>query len=175
MAITLARRERRIVVAGGVVLALALGYLFLLEPLLVRNRDLDRLIAQKVREQGEVVKLGEEYRQAQARLESLKAQLSRAPKSFQLLSYLENLAVQTGVRDRIAYMRPQAGATVGRFREQSVEMRLDSVTINQTIKFLDQLGAAPQGLRVKRLSMVRRYDNADRLDVVVQVAAYQLA
>lgn len=175
MAITLARRERRIVIAGAVVLGLALLYVFVLDPLLARNADLDRLIAQKVREHGEVVKLGDEYRQAQARLESLKAQLSRAPQNFQLLSYLENLAVQNGVRDRIAYMRPQAGSPVGRFREQAVEMRLDSVTINQTIKFLDQLAAAPQGLRVKRLSMVRRYDNADRLDVVVQVAAYQLA
>ncbi len=175
MAITLARRERRIIVAGAVVLALALAYLFVLEPLLGRNRDLDRLIEQKTREYGEVVRLGEEHHQAQARLESLKAQLSRAPQNFQLLSFLENLTVQNGIRDRIAYMRPQPIATVGRFREQSVEMRLDAVTINQTIKFLDQLATAPQGLRVKRLSMVRRYDNADRLDVVVQVAAYQLA
>lgn len=175
MAITLARRERRIVVAGAIVLALVLAYVFLLEPLLARNRDLDRLIAQKTREHAEVVRLGEEYRQAQARLESLKAQLSRAPQNFQLLSHLENLAVQNRVRDRIAYMRPQPAATVGRFREQAVEMRLDSVTINQTIKFLDQLAASPQGLRVKRLSLVRRYDNADRLDVVLQVAAYQLA
>lgn len=175
MAITLARRERRLVIAGAAVLAVTLVYLFLVEPLLARNADLDRLIGQKVREHAEVVRLGEEYRQAQARLESLKAQLSRAPQNFQLLSYLESLAVQNGIRQRIAYMRPQAGAPVGRFREQAVEMRLDSVTINQTITFLDQLAAAPQGLRVKRLSMVRRYDNVDRLDVVVQVAAYQLA
>lgn len=175
MAITLARRERRLVVGGAVVLALTLLYVLLLEPLLTRNRDLDRLIAQKTREHGEVVRLGEEYRQAQARLESLRARLSRAPQNFQLLSYLESLTVQNGIRDRIAYMRPQPAATVGSFREQSVEMRLDAVTINQTITFLDQLASAPPGLRVKRLSVVRRYDNANRLDVVVQVAAYQLA
>ncbi|HEY8370151.1 MAG TPA: type II secretion system protein GspM [Thermodesulfobacteriota bacterium] len=175
MAITLARRERRLVVGGALVLALTLLYVLVVEPLVTRNRDLDRLIAQKTREYGEVVRLGEEYRQAQARLESLRARLSRAPQNFQLLSYLENLAVQNGIRDRIAYMRPQPPATTGSFREQSVEMRLDAVTINQTVRFLDQLASAPPGLRVKRLSMVRRYDDANRLDVVVQVAAYQLA
>jgi general secretion pathway protein M len=175
VALTLATRERRVVVVGSVLLALVGLYLFVVEPLLHRSADLDRLIEQKRREQAEVVRLADEYRQARARLDELQAQLSRAGRDFQLLSFLEGLTVRNGVRDRIAYMRPGQAAAVGRFREQTVEMRLERVTINDLTKFLVQLGEAPQGLRVKRLSVTRRFDDANRLDVVMQVAAYQLA
>ena len=175
MALTLARRERRIVVAGAAVLAVVVGYFFVVGPVLDRHGDLERLIAQKAREHAEVVRLGAEYRQAKARLESIDARLAGTGRDFQLLSYLEGLSVRNGVRDRIAYMRPQPASAVGRFREQAVEMRLDGITINQLTEFLTQLAGAPQALRVKRLSVVRRFDNATRLDVVVQVAAYQVA
>lgn len=175
MALTLARRERRIVFGGAAVVLLVVGYLFVVEPAVDRHRDLDRLIAQKAREHAEVVRLGEEYRQAKARLESIETRLSGTGRDFQLLSHLEGLTVRNGMRDRIAYMRPQPASSVGRFREQAVEMRLDSITINQLTEFLVQLANAPQALRVKRLSVIRRFDNASRLDVVVQVAAYQVA
>lgn len=175
MPLQLARRERRLVLGGAAALAAALAYLLGLQPLVTRNRDLDRLIAQKEREYAEVIRLGEEYRQARARLDSIEQRLGRSGQEFQLLSFLEGLAARTGVRDRIAYMRPQPSAGAGRFREQAVELRLDAVTINQLTQFLSQIAEAPQGLRVKRLSVVTRYDNASRLDVVVQVAAYQLA
>jgi general secretion pathway protein M len=171
----LARRERRRVLGGALVLVVALGYLFGVRPLLDRYDTLDRLIAQKEREYAEVVRLREEYRQAKTRLESIEARLGRAGQGFQLLSFLEGLAAKNGVRDRIAYMRPQPSTGAGRFREQAVELRLDGVTINQLVQLLTQIAEVPQGLRVKRLSVVTRYDNANRLDVVVQVAAYQLA
>jgi general secretion pathway protein M len=173
--VALARRERRLVLAGVALLALVGLYLFLVEPLLNRRADLDRLIEQKQREYAEVVKLADEYRQARGRLDELTARLSRAGREFQLLSFLEGLTVRNGVRDRISYMRPGQPAAVGRFREQTVEMRLERVTINDLTRFLVQLSEAPQGLRVKRLSVTRRYDDANRLDVVMQVAAYQLA
>jgi general secretion pathway protein M len=175
VAIALAPRERRVLVAGAVIAALTLLYVLVVDPLLARNQDLERLIAQKTREHTEVVRLGDEYRQARAQLESAEARLSKAGRDFQLLSFLENLTVRQRMRDKIAYMRPQPQATVGRFREQSVELKLDRVTINQITEFMAQLQGAPQGLRVKRLSMTRRYDDADRLDVIVQVAAYQPA
>ncbi len=171
----LARRERRMVLGGAVLLAVVLGYLLGVGPLLDRYRTLDRLIAQKERERAEVVRLRDEYRVLKARLEAIEARLSRGGRGFQLLSFLEGLAARNGVRDRIAYMRPQPAATAGRFREQGVELRLDSVTINQLVQLLSQIAEAPQALRIKRLSVVTRYDNANRLDVVVQVAAYQPA
>ncbi|HWP35693.1 MAG TPA: type II secretion system protein GspM [Thermodesulfobacteriota bacterium] len=171
----LARRERWMVGGGAVAVALLLVYALVVAPLLERSRDLDRLIAQKEREYAEIVRLREEYRRARAELAAIEARLARTGADFQLLSFLEGLAARTGVRDRIAYMRPQAAAAAGRFREQAVELRLDGVTINQLVQLLAQVVEAPQALRIKRLSVVTRYDNANRLDVIVQIAAYQRA
>ncbi len=175
MPLQLARRERRVVLGGALFLVVVLGYVLGVGPLLDRYQTLDRLIAQKEHEYTEIVRLRDEYRTLKARLETIEARLSRGGQGFQLLSFLESLAARNGVRDRIAYMRPQPPATAGRFREQGVELRLDSVTINQLVQLLSQIAEAPQALRVKRLSVVTRYDNASRLDVVVQVSAYQPA
>jgi general secretion pathway protein M len=60
------------------------------------------------------------------------------------------------------------------FRESSVEMRLEGITLQQLTRYLFDIEQAPQLLRVRRMHIKPRPANPDLLDVTFQVSTFYL-
>ncbi|MGH8066457.1 MAG: hypothetical protein ACRERE_14720 [Candidatus Entotheonellia bacterium] len=167
-------REKLVIIAGGVVVALFLFYRFGLSPALERLRMLDRLVAVKERDLHEMKTLRETYLAQKSLMEEVNRSLAQRGQDFAIFSFLEELANKTGIKNNIMYMKPALTTPGELFRESSVEMRLEGIALQQLTRYLYDIERAPQLLRVRRMHIKPRPANPDQLDVTFQVSTFYL-
>ncbi|MBI3611236.1 MAG: type 4a pilus biogenesis protein PilO [Nitrospirae bacterium] len=168
-------RERLYLMIGGVATGgiLLYGILSTASWYGDRMRGLDRLIRQKEEALVTLDQVRKEYVRLKNQTGSLDERIRKDEGKFSLLSFLESLAGNADVRSKIAYMRPQSGVVVDRYRETSVEIKIENVTLDQAVKFLSSIEQAPHVLRVKNLHFRTRYANPQFLDVTFLVSTYE--
>jgi general secretion pathway protein M len=167
-------REKLVLIAGGVAVALLLFYRFGLSPALERLRMLDRLVATKERDLHEMKSLRETYLAQKSLMEEVNRSLAQRGQDFAIFSFLEDLANKTGIKNNIMYMKPALTTPGELFRESSVEMRLEGIALQQLTRYLYDIEQAPQLLRVRRMHIKPRPANPELLDVTFQVSTFYL-
>ena len=155
-------------------MALVLFFQFGLAPALGRMKMLDRDLARKEREVQEMKALRASYLTQKAVIEELNGSLTRRPPDFSIRQILEDLANKSGTKSNIVSMNPALASAGELYREESVDMRLDGVALQQLIRYLYEIESAPQLLRVRRLTLKPRSANPDTLDVTFQVSTFYL-
>jgi Tfp pilus assembly protein PilO len=136
-------------------------------------KGLDRLIRQKEEALATLGQFRREYVQIKSQVGSLDERIKKDQGNFSLLSFLESLAGTTDVRSKIAYMRPQAAVPVDQYREVSVEMKIENVTLDQAVRYLSAIEQAPHVLKIKNLHFRTRFANQQYLDVTFLVSTYE--
>lgn len=167
-------REKLVLIAGGVAVALLLFYRLGLSPALERLRMLDRLVATKERDLHEMKSMRDTYLAQKRLMEQVNQSLAQRDKDFAIFSFLEELANKTGIKNNIMYMKPALATPGELFRESSVEMRLEGIALQQLTRYLYDIEQAPQLLRVRRMQVKPRAANPDQLDVTFQVSTFYL-
>ncbi len=168
-------RERLYLIIGGISLVglLFYGVYSSGASYLDRMKGLDRLIRQKQEALTTLDQIRREYVRIKNKTDSLDERIRKDQGNFSLLSFLESLAGTADVRPRIAYMRPQTTAMVDQYRETSVEMKIENVTLDQAVRFLSAIEEAPHVLKIKNLHFRTRYANPQFLDVTFLVSTYE--
>lgn len=170
---SLSSRERVLVLGGGLVMAAALLFVLAVDPLLERLEVLDRQISGKERAIRELAVLSAEYEVARERLARLDERLATGKGKISLLSYVEESASATQVRDRIAAMQPQVAPSDQGYKETSVELRLEGVRASQLLALLVKLEDSPYFIQIKRLHVKTRYDASHLTDVSMLISTYE--
>lgn len=155
-------RERIIVLTGILILAGILTWLVLLNPYMDTIQNLDRRIEGQRRNLERVATLGQEIDQLRQQLAEIESQQRSGRPLF---SQVENLTKQMGVRDQLLSMRPQPDSVQEGFRQQTVEIRLERVTLSQLVGFLHAAEHRSHGIQVRSLRVRPRFDDRSRLDV----------
>ena len=166
-------RERLFVIGAGAVLALFLIFKLTIDPMLKRSADLDRQIATARRQLDEVRTLQQAYQRQKSVVDSINSQLKNQP-NFAIFSRLEELAGQTGIRSKIVHMKPTVSTPNEVYNEESVEVKVEGVTLEQLVQYLHQVENSPQLLKIKRLEMKPRFDNRQILTATFRVSAFTL-
>ena len=171
----LSRRERTLLLVGGVVLlGFALwGFINLTQWYLDRMQTLERLTRQKQDDRITLVRLRQDYLGLKDQIREVEDQIERDRGTFSLLSFLETLAGNQGVRSNIAYMRPQPSTEVDGYQEVGVEIKMQNVTEEQTVRLLSSIEDAPHWVRVKRLRMRTRFADPQFMDVTFLTTTYE--
>ncbi len=164
-------RERRILLAGGGIVAILLAYLLVISPYMAAMGLLDRRIRSKTGELEEVLALQEEYFRLRESMRILEDTIRSSP-GFSLLSFLENLAAKNQIKAKIAYMKPLPTPASERYKETSVEMKLETLTLKELVDFLYQVEQSAQPIRIKRLNIAKKRANA-HLDVTLQASTFE--
>ena len=154
-------RERWVVVGGAIVLGLLFVWFALLSPYLATLTTLDRKIAAAQRNLVRVSAMSEQIVQLRQRLATAD---QRTSSGRPLFSQVESLTEQTGVREQLLAMRPQAATTQGEFRQQLVEIRLEKLSLAQLVKLLHAVEYRSGGVQVKSLRVKPRFENRSELD-----------
>lgn len=155
-------RERIILLAGVLILTGLFFWLLLLNPYLSRMQSLDRQIEGQRRNLERVESLRQEIEQLRQQLAGIE---SAGRPGRPLFSQVENLTAQMGLREQLLSMRPQPESVQGGFRQQSVEIRLERVTLSQLVGFLHAAEYRSSGIQVRSLRVRPRFDDRSRLDV----------
>lgn len=169
----LERREKIVVGVGAAIASVIVLWIGVYEPLMNKLAEMDRRIDVQTKRYEEMLRISQGFKVSRESIEATEKRLKR-PAGFSILSFLENLAVRTEVKDRIAQMKPKQGATTKFYRENLVEIKMEKVSLATLVKYLREIEAAPELLRVKELRIKPRFDNPNLVDGVFSVSAYEL-
>ncbi|MCS6896785.1 MAG: type II secretion system protein M [Nitrospira sp.] len=168
----LSRRERIIVLAGGIIVGLSLLFALIVDPLLESYDRLVRQEARKRKDLQELTLLAQEYGAKQDRLAQVERRLPDAGGHFSLLAFMEEAAGTANVRNHIAGMQPQVQTLPIGYEETAVDLRLEGVYLPQLLDLLVAIEQAPYDLQVRHLKIRPKFDDPARLEVTIRVLSY---
>lgn len=166
------QRERIIVGVGGAVVAAAVVFLLVVDPLMSMIDKLDRQAHRKLKDSQELALVAQEYVVKQARIAKLEQRMPSPPVQFSLLAFMEEATTTAQIRDRIVGMQPQAPIAVQGYQETAVDLRLDGVQLPQILALLVAIDQAPYDVRVHHLQLKPKYDNPVNLDATLRIVTY---
>lgn len=169
----LTKRERYAVVicSGAVVLFLVLHFGVL--PVFDAQAKIKRSITTNETALNEMLTLSSEYRRLKINSEDIEKVLAGRNKDFALFSFLEQQAGRAGVKAKIKHMKPSTSEITGPYRESSVEMKLDSMTLQQVVHYLYLIESPENLVAIKRISIKQDLSNPEFLTVLIHAITYQ--
>ena len=166
-----AREQWLVAAAVGFVAVVGLGN-YVVGPLLKDHLLLERKVAQKRQELKDFSALETELSRLTERYQVFEKRSTRHKEDFSLYVELEGIAQRVGVKDKIDAYKP-AERPVGDYREQTVDMDLKGLTLEDLARLLRDIERSTELLYVKRIEvgqeMHGRDDGADRLKVKLVV------
>ncbi len=168
----MSQRERTLVLLGGVVIGSSLLFIVVVDPLLEKLDRLERQAIRKQKDLTELASLGQVYATKRARLTQAEHRMPGADQHFSLLTFMEEAAKTTHVRERITGMQPQVQSLTQGYEETAVDLRLEGVQLPELLALLVAIDQAPYGLQIRHLQIRPKYDNPVNLDATVRVLSY---
>jgi general secretion pathway protein M len=164
----LSPRER--VMVSAAVAAFAAFFLFLVITGVTRSISArEQRIQGKTDMLSQIGKLTRGYRQAQAERQSLDARLKGPP--VQLMSFVSQTGAQSGVE--VNDLRPGTPSTADGLTEESVEVNLARIDLPRLARLVDALERGPGVVKVRKIRVATRNDDANLVDVTLQVSTWQ--
>jgi type II secretory pathway component PulM len=162
----LSKREQRLIAAFAALLAGAIVYIGVIEP----------IVAGRARMEQKIVTLAEDIdtmRQTAARVAELERELgsveaaAATPADFSLFSFVDKAASATVTPGSVAAMNPSRRKVRDGEEETLVEVRLSAVPLPEIVGFLRNIEQATEPIYVRRVELKRRYDDKTRFDATV--------
>lgn len=159
-------KERRTLLLGGVGVVLVLFFGVVIFPLSRQRGEIEQRIEKKREELKEMMILSQRFDDSGPG----SAVRGEVPSGFSILSYLEGLADQSRIREKIEYMKPGSSDTKGKGKELSVEVKLKAVSIDELVDYLFRIEQGGQRPLIIRRMMIRsRFSNPRELDATLTV------
>ena len=171
----LQRREQVLVIGAGALVLLLAFFTFVIDPILARATNLERRLATADRQLAELQSLRGDYERQKRVIDRIDDRLRRQRRNFAIFSHLEQVAGRTGVQDKIQSMNTIASPPSTEYKEESVEVRMEGVTLQQLVEYLHRVENSPQLLRIKRLQIAPGRENRQLLSVRLRISVFSLA
>ncbi len=169
--LNLQMREKMFVLGSVVAVLLTLLFTLVIDPTLTHSARLEKQIRKAQRDLKDLRTQQKEYRQQQEVLGRISQRLSRQ-QDLAIFAFLAKLADDTGIRKKLKYMKPTVSTPSDLYTEESVEIKIEGVTLEQLIRYLHQVESAPQLLKIKRLSINPRRDKRHLLTAIFRVSVF---
>jgi general secretion pathway protein M len=164
------QQREKIVLAAGIAF---LGIFFFIQVVISPCLDAKKRLAKSLRDKKanvvKIVQMQKEYHLLKDRAEAAKGRLSQRDPGFTLFSFLEEQATKAQVKQQIQYMKPSTLDQDGAEKKSLVEMKLQRISLDQLVGFLEQVESAKDMVVVKQISIQESSADDTSLDVVLQV------
>lgn len=173
MKYTLSKREKYYVIAGVSLIAVFLVFQLILFPFFDAKDRTRRSIQAKEQTLKEITALSSEYQALKANSGDIQTALKFRSKEFTLFSFLEKHAGRAGVKSNITYMKPSTSSDAGPYKEASVEMKLEKITLKQLVDYLYLVESRKDLVLVKRISVKQTKGSPEYLTALIHLITYQ--
>lgn len=167
----LSRRDRMALIVGGIVVLATVVAFGLILPYQEALARLDSRIATRQKQVREVQALQQEYRILKRQLAQAQSRLDQS-RGFSLFSFIESQTTQVATKENLVYMRPQQTAVREDRKEESVEIKLEKLRLDQLVRFLYGIESADAYLQVKNLRVRSRFDDRSLLDATMTISSF---
>ena len=170
MNLNLNKREKVVVSAAIVLLSVFILVQLIIMPVIEKRDALRNRLDAKKGILTEMKTLRVEYLTIQKKAESSKQGFENRVAGFTLLSFLDRLAGETGLKDHIAYMKPSTTVAEGSgLKISRVEMKLSEITMEDLTSYLFKVETSKNMVMVKRLSITKTEKSSGLIGAVLQV------
>lgn len=159
---------------GGVFVIVLLYYLIVLSPALSKEKSFIKRIEKKTTDLAQIIELKSQWGKFKANKTRAEKILAARGKTFSLLSFLETVSRESGIDDKILYMKPLAfHDDSGPMKPTGIEIKLDNINIKQLVTLLYKIEGAGKLLNIKRIKIQRTSTKSIKtLKVTLQVNTY---
>ena len=164
------RREKYIIYGAGCLIGLLIIVHFIITPLIENKNQMQRNLQTKKTELEEMRRLQTEYDALKQNLQQSQISIGKREKGFTLYSFMNRLAGQAGIKDRISYMKPTNTVQKNsKYKLSRVEMKLDGITLEQLTSYLYGIETSKNMVIVKKLSISKKEKKGNFVNVILQV------
>jgi general secretion pathway protein M len=169
------KRERYAITLGVGVVVIFLIAQFIIEPIFSKTEQKRKTLQTKS------VML-EQMRQWQAEYDGLtqketlsKSRFRNRQRGFTLYSFLDRLAGETGIKDRITNMKPTKKVQKNSpYKLSRVEMKLDAITLEQLTNYLYRVETSKNMVDIRKISISKKDKKQGLLTAVLQVETVEI-
>ena len=166
----LSSRERTLVgLAGGALLVILL-YTLVWEPIDSGRAMMAKRIQTRQHDLVEMQQMRDVYLDLMTQFELRQNIIKKADPKFSLFPHIETTVGQVVGREKIASMNPQNKDIAGVYREDSVEIKLNAISLEQLVQLMYKIEKGQQPLRITRLQVKKRLREPQTFDVTATVA-----
>ncbi|MCK5069179.1 MAG: type II secretion system protein M [Desulfocapsa sp.] len=167
----LEKREKVFLSVGIVVILIMLAFYGVYQPYHKALQRFDKKIAAKQLQLEEVKSLQAEYQSLQRQLDNAQKSLSNKG-SLSPLAKVEELASSIASREKLSYIRPQPPQIQGEIRVDSLDIKLEKLSLEQVLRLLWKVKSPASQMQVKKIRIKQRFDNTSQLDLTMTVSVY---
>lgn len=168
-------REKNILTAGGVLVAIFIVIQFIYLPAVDKRSDLKRVLFVEKDSLNQVRKLQKQYLSLTQNSDHQRAALKFRQKGFTLFSFLDLQAEKSGVKKNIDYMKPfTQDLEDSPYKISKVKLKLKNVYLNELIAFITLIETSDDRVQIISLSLSKAGKKKDRLDVVVETQTFMM-
>ncbi len=171
----LSKREKYSISAAIGFICLFIVLQLILFPLMDKRSRIQRTLQVKTKILEEMFSLKLEYDIIRKKADLLETRLAGRKKGFTLFSFLDRLAGEAGIKDRIAYMKPSTSTTTnGRYKISSVEMKLESISLEELVTYLYKTEISKNLVNIKRISISKTGTEGEFLNAILHVETFEI-
>ena len=169
------RRERYgIMLAAGAIIIFLIA-VFIVEPFISRSSKMKASLQAKANMLVEMQQMQSEYNSLTQQARLSVSRFQHRPKGFTLYSFMDRLAGETGIKDRISYMKPSKTVQKNSpYKISRVEMKLEAITLEQLTNYLHGVETSKNMVAIKKISISKKDKTQGLLTAVLQVETVEI-
>lgn len=169
------QRERLILSAAGVLILVFMIVQLGIFPILDHHESLQQQLIAAKNNLDDMALLKAEFKKLTVQADIAKTQLRHRAENFSLLSFLNDTAGQTGLKDKIVNMKPSTSKRRNSTLQiESVEMKFQDVSLEQLLAFLYRVETSPNMVNVRQISITKQDRKEGVVESILQVETFKL-
>lgn len=169
------QREKIMIYAAAGFIGLFLIFQFGVFPLVDKRERLQRALVAKSRALTEIETKAAEFKQIRLQADSARKRMASQKTGFTLFSFLDRVAGQTRLKDRIAYMKPSTATSKNSsFKISTVEMKLQAITLEQLVAYLYKVETSENAVHIKRMSLVKTGKDKRLITAIMEIESFKI-
>jgi general secretion pathway protein M len=169
------KRERYIIYGALCLVGLLIISQFIVAPLIEKRKRMKSSLNAKIAMLGEMQQFRSEYTALMDNAQFSIARFAKRDQGFTLFSFLDRLAGEAGIKDRISYMKPSKTAQKNSdYKISRVEMKLEAITLKQLVAYLYGVETSDNAVDIRKLSITKQDQKQGLISVVMQVETLEI-
>ena len=168
----LAKRERLFVSLAVSAIVLFVLLEFIILPFFKERGRMKRGIISKQVELVDVLESSARLKALRSNSQGMEESLMKREQGFALFSYLEKAAGTAKVKENIKSMKPSTSKGQGDYKESTVEIKIEAVTLQQLVDYLYRIESPDKVVFIKRMLVQGNKKGKGYIDAVLQVLTF---
>ena len=169
------KRERYVIFGAAGVIGFFLIATFIVGPFFSRTDKLKRKLQSKAAMVEQMRQLQTEYISLTQKANLSKSQFRGRQKGFTLYKFLNQLAGESGIKDRVTSMKPTKKVEKNSpYKLSRVEMKLEAITLEQLTNYLYGIETSKNKIDIKKISISKKEKKQGLITAILQIETVEI-